>query len=300
MPAGGIPFSIREMIQMNETSFAELKKFKDQYQCDYSIGDLTPTICEINNWEIPAECGAIPIPVIVDHAQRIFGGEGKNQKTFIYCPDAVGEIHRQHYPELLARVEKVAGIRLLSTGVMPSVTPVCFGTIFSGASPEVHGIKQYAKPVLTVQTLFDSAVKAGKKAAIVSVNECSIDRIFRNRNIDYYSLCSDARCREMCEKIMRNDDYDMIVCYSTDYDHLSHVTGCDSEESVTALKNCVQYFEDFSRLTDELWGGYNRVLVWAPDHGNHPISETSGTHGTNTADDMLVNHFYKLTPGKKN
>ena len=27
---------------MNETSFAELKKFKNQYNVDYSIGDLTP------------------------------------------------------------------------------------------------------------------------------------------------------------------------------------------------------------------------------------------------------------------
>lgn len=284
---------------MNETSYAELKKYKDQYNVDYSIGDLTSTICEINNWEIPAQNGGTPIAVVVDHAQRLFDGEGKNEKTFIYCPDAVGEIHRQHYPELLARVEKIAGIRLLSSGVMPSVTPVCFGTIFSGASPEVHGIKQYAKPVLEVETLFDSAVKAGKKVAIVAVNNCSIDTIFRKRQVDYYSMTTDARSREITEKILRTDDYDMIISYSTDYDHLSHKTGCDSEESVTALKNCVQYFEDFSALTDELWGKYNRTLVWAPDHGNHPVSETSGTHGTNTAEDMLVNHFYKITPGKK-
>ena len=284
---------------MNETSYAELKKFKDQYGVDYSIGDLTPTICEINNWEIPAQSGGIPIAVVVDHAQRLFDGEGKNEKTFIYCPDAVGEIHRQHYPDLLARVEKIAGIRLLSSGVMPSVTPVCFGTIFSGASPEVHGIRQYAKPVLEVETLFDSAVKAEKKVAIVAVNTCSIDMIFRKRKVDYYSLCTDARCREITEKIMRNDDYDMIISYSTDYDHYSHRTGCDSETSVTALKTCVEYFEDYARLTDELWGKYNRTLVWAPDHGNHPVSETSGTHGTNTADDMLVNHFYRITAGNK-
>ena len=284
---------------MNETSFAELKKYKDQYGTDYSIGDLTPTICEINNWEFPAQCGGTSIPVVVDHAQRVFEGEGKNEKTFIYCPDAVGEIHRQHYPELLARVEKAAGIRLLSSGVMPSVTPVCFGTIFTGASPEVHGIQKYAKPVLEVETLFDSAAKAEKKVAIISVNNCSIDMIFRKRKVDYYSLRTDARCREMAERVLRDDNYDMIICYSTDYDHLSHKTGCDSEESVTALKNCVQYFEDFARLTDEIWAEYNHTLVWAPDHGNHPISETSGTHGTNTADDMLVNHFYRITPGKK-
>ena len=123
--------------------------------------------------------------------------------------------------------------------------------------------------------------------------------IFRKRKVDYYSMRTDARCREIAERLLRDDDYDMIVCYSTDYDHLSHHTGCDSEESVTALKNCVQYFEDFARLTDEIWGKYNRTLIWAPDHGNHPVSESSGTHGTNTPEDMLVNHFYRITPGGK-
>lgn len=284
---------------MNETSFAELKKYKDQYGVDYSIGDLTPTVCEINNWPVPAQSGGTPVAMVVDHAQRLFGGEGKNEKTFIYCPDAIGDIHYKHYPEELKKVERLAGIKLLSSGVMPSVTPVCFGTIFSGASPQVHGITQYAKPVLTVETIFDSAVAAGKKAAIVSVNACSIDMIFRKRKIEYISTRTDASSRDFAEKLLRWYDYDLIVCYSTDYDHLSHHTGCDSEESVTALKTCVRYFEDFARLTDEIWGKYNRTLIWAPDHGNHPVDEKSGTHGANVPEDMLVNHFYRLKAGQK-
>ena len=284
---------------MNETSFAELKQFKDKYGTDYSIGDLTPTVCEINNWPVPAQSGGTPVAMVVDHAQRLFGGEGKNEKTFIYCPDAIGEIHYQHYPDELKKVERLAGIRLLSSGVMPSVTPVCFGTIFSGASPEVHGIKQWTRPVLTVETLFDSAVAAGKKAAIVSVNYCSIDLIFRKRKIEYISTVSDASSRDFAEKLLRWYDYDLIVCYSTDYDHLSHHTGCDSEESVTALKTCVRYFEDFVRLTDEIWGKYNRTVIWAPDHGNHPVNEKSGTHGANCPEDMLVNHFYRIEAGRK-
>ena len=71
---------------MNETSFAELKKYKDQYNTDYSIGDLTPTVCEINNWPVPAQSGGTPVAMVVDHAQRLFGGEGKNEKTSSTAP----------------------------------------------------------------------------------------------------------------------------------------------------------------------------------------------------------------------
>ena len=283
---------------MKKQSAAELNEFRKKYDRSYSIGDLTPTICEFFGIEEPAACGAVAIAPVVDQVARTMG-EGKMEKVVLFCCDAMGEHQREHFPEVFERIEKVAPFRIPSVAVMPSVTPVCYGTIFSGAAPCVHGIQKYEKPVLEVETLFDVLAKAGKNVAIVSVNTCSIDMIFRKRNVDYYSLNTDARCREVAEMLLRNDDYDMIVCYSTEYDSLSHKTGCDSETSLTALKNCVQYFEDFARLTDEIWGKYNRVLIWAPDHGNHPVSETSGTHGTNTPEDMLVNHFYRITPGKK-
>ena len=73
---------------------------------------------------------------------------------------------------------------------MPSVTPVCYGSIFSGAAPSVHGIQKYEKPVLQVETLFDVFPKAGKRVAIVCCNNCSIDMIFRKRQVDYYSFHS--------------------------------------------------------------------------------------------------------------
>ena len=279
---------------MNETSYAELKKFKDQYNTDYSIGDLTPTICEINNWPVPEQCGATPIPVIVDHAQRLFDGEGKNQKTFIYCPDAVGEVHRQKYPEKLARVEKLAGFRFKSASVMASVTPVCFATIFSGASPEVHGIKTYTKPVLTIETLFDVLAKSGKNVAVVSCNECSIDKIFRNREVDFFSLRTDEAIFKQTRKLLEDSDYDVIISYYMGYDHFSHKCGPYAETSVNALETGVQYFETLVADTDKYWKDFDRTIIWAPDHGNHVIDETSGGHGSNIPEDMVVNHFYRI------
>ena len=279
---------------MKETSRKELRKYMEQYSVDNSIGDMTPTVCALMGVEEPSGCGGTPIAAVVDQAFRLTGKEGGMEKILIFCPDAVGEVHRQKYPEKLARVEKLAGLRFKSSSVMASVTPVCFATIFSGASPEVHGIKTYAKPVLTVETLFDVLAKAGKNVAVISCNECSIDKIFRKRNVDYFSFRSDEAIFDQTRKLMQESDYDVIVSYFMDYDHFSHKCGPYAEKAVDALENGVRYFETLVADSDKYWKDFDRTLIWAPDHGNHVIDETSGGHGSNIPEDMVVNHFYRL------
>ena len=279
---------------MNEISREELKKYMDQYQLDHTIGDLTPTLCALFGVPEPAECGAAGVAAVVDQAEHLTGRPGGIARGLIFCPDAVGEVHRQKYPEKLARVEKLAGFRIPSASVMPSVTPVCYGTIFSGASPTVHGIRKYEKPVLEIPTLFDVFAEAGKEVAIVSVNHCSIDTIFRRRKVDYYSFRTDAQSFEMTKKLLEEDKYDLIISYYTSYDHLSHKHGPYAPVSEDALETAVRYFEELTALTDRVWQRADRVIAWVPDHGNHVVDEHSGTHGTNTPEDMVVNHFYRL------
>ena len=279
---------------MNEISREELKKYMDQDQLDHTIGDLTPTLCALFGVPEPAECGAAGVAAVVDQAEHLTGRPGGIARGLIFCPDAVGEVHRQKYPEKLARVEKLAGFRIPSASVMPSVTPVCYGTIFSGASPTVHGIRKYEKPVLEIPTLFDVFAEAGKEVAIVAVNGCSIDTIFRRRKVDYYSFRTDAQSFEMTKKLLEEDKYDLIISYYTSYDHLSHKHGPYAPVSEDALETAVRYFEELTALTDRVWQRADRVIAWVPDHGNHVVDEHSGTHGTNTPEDMVVNHFYRL------
>ena len=279
---------------MKETSRRELHKYMEQYSVDNSIGDLTPTVCALMGVEEPSGCGGTPIASVVDQAYRVTGKEGKMEKILIFCPDAVGEVHRRKFPEKLARVEKLAGMRFKSSSVMASVTPVCFATIFSGASPEVHGIKTYTKPVLTVETLFDVLAKAGKNVAVISRNGCSIDKIFRNRDVDYFSFRTDAAIHKQTRKLLEDSDYDVIVSYYMDYDYFSHKCGPYAEKPVNALETGVQYFETLVSDVDKYWAKYDRTVIWAPDHGNHIIDETSGGHGSNIQEDMVVNHFYRL------
>ncbi|NLB41411.1 MAG: hypothetical protein GX815_03990 [Clostridiales bacterium] len=67
---------------------------------------------------------------------------------------------------------------------MPSVTPVCFDTLYTGAQPEVHGIQKYEKLVIKIDSLFDALIRQGKKPVIIVETNCSMSKIFLERDMD--------------------------------------------------------------------------------------------------------------------
>ena len=99
---------------------------------------------------------------------------------------------------------------------MPSVTPVCFGTMYTGAQPSVHGIQKYEKPVITIDTLFDALLRAGKKVALITYGKCSLSKIFLERNIDYYHFDEGgiASVNAKAMEVILNDKHDFIVIYN--------------------------------------------------------------------------------------
>lgn len=278
---------------MKESSAAVINEFRKKYDRDYSIGDLTPTLCEAFNIPEPSACGAVAIAPVVDQIARTMG-EGAVEKAVLFCCDAMGEHQRDHFPEVFERIEKVAPFRIPSVAVMPSCTPVCYGTIFTGAAPCVHGIQKYEKPVLQVETLFDVFAKAGKNVAIISVNACSIDMIFRNRDVDYYSFRTDRQSFECALEQIAKNCYDLIVLYMGDYDSSQHRSGCFSEESTRQAYLAADRFEQLASYMEQYYKDRNRMLVFVPDHGGHLIEENVGVHGFDVPEDMLVSHYYRL------
>jgi len=258
------------------------------------ITSLTPTVCDLCGVRRPAQCGAEPIKAVMEAAAKELDG-GKIEKMLIFAPDAVGIQLWEKFPEEQAKVESLAPIRIPIQSVMPSVTPVNFGSMYSGAMPAVHGIQEYAKPVLTCETLFNVFPEAGKKTAICAVNGCSIDTIFRKRPVTYISTRTDADALAFSENILNNYDYDFVLCYATDYDSVMHHTEPFAPEALTAFKTDVASFQKLVALTDKLWKGYNRLIVWSPDHGSHLNPNTNhGTHGSDMPEDTLVYHFYRI------
>ena len=289
---------------MNAQSRSELDSLRKKYQCRYSIADLTPTLCHLFGIPEPEGCGGIVIPEIADQADKLMGGEGRTERAVLFCADALGEAQRRYFPDDFARIEKIAGFRIRSVSVLPSVTPVCYGSIFTGAAPGVHGIRQYEKPVIRIETLFDVFARAGKNVAILSVNDCSIDRIFRKRDVDYFSCHekrpgeftgADRKALEQTLEFIRKDEHDLLVCYMADYDHQMHLHGPDSPEAAEQARLAAERFEVLKAEMDRSWKQYNRALVFVPDHGGHATDETHGGHGSDLPDDMIVSHYYRIS-----
>ncbi|MBR4751337.1 MAG: hypothetical protein IKX88_01530 [Thermoguttaceae bacterium] len=271
----------------------EIERMKAKYGVDASIADLTPTVCAVAGIRAPKTATANQIEKVVDGAKTSFDGRPA-QKVLIYCGDCIGDVLLQKYPEDFEGCLKESDAVVLSTNVMQTVTPVCFATIFSGAGPEVHGIKVYEKPVVKVETLFDVFLEAGKKTAIVSQKGNSVITIFRERNIDYLDFPTDEEAYEKTLQILKENDYDLIVVHDCEYDSVMHKVGTEAEKAAEARRTVLKRWLNVVDATDEAWKDFDRLVVFAPDHGSHmPENSSKGVHGMDVRDDAVVNHFYR-------
>lgn len=75
-----------------------------------------------------------PCDIVLD---KLFAelGEGGADRVFIYNPDAIALWLFQKYTELFKDAILRAQIQLPMLSVMPSVTPVCFASMYSGVMP---------------------------------------------------------------------------------------------------------------------------------------------------------------------
>ncbi len=263
------------------------------------ITSITPTICHLLGITQPRNSTSILLESVISlmHSKSIAAVE----KCLIYAPDAMGENLYKAYPNMYEPVEQIMQVKQLIRSVFPPKTPVCFASMFTGALPDVHGIKKYEKPVLTCDTLFDALVRAGKKTAIAAVERSSIDIIFRDRAIDYYSEKYDTEVIERTTSLIKNNSHDLILSYNQEYDDQIHDTAPFSPAALTAAQNHIAHFIHLLRVCDDHWLNYNRLIMFTPDHGCHLDAERNcGDHGADIQEDMNIIHFYAVIPtGKK-
>ncbi|MBQ4088983.1 MAG: alkaline phosphatase family protein [Clostridia bacterium] len=217
---------------------------------------------------------------------------GKVDRIFMYNPDAVALWLYQKYTVLFDDVVKHTSLALPLCSVMPSVTPVCFGTMYTGAYPEVHGIRKYAKPVIKIDTIFDAIIRAGKKCAIVCDNECSMGKIFLERDMDYFYFDDVDAINAKAMELINEDKYDLICVYNGNYDSTMHKNGTEAPVSIEALKHNVAAFDMFATAIKENWTGHDTLIGFAMDHGCHDIDGGSGSHGLDMPEDLNIMHFY--------
>ena len=257
-----------------------------------SLDTLCAALAYALGIEAPKEAAA-PNATLCDYVDRVLEGK-KADRIFMYNPDAIGQWVYQKYPQLLKKTIKRTDLEVPFCTVMPSVTPVCFGTMYTGAQPAVHGIQKYEKPVLTIETIFDALIKAGKKPAIVASPNCSIGKIFLNRKMDYFLYGSTEEVNAKAAELIMQNEYDFLVVYNGNYDARMHKCGPESVEALAELLANDEAFGMFSVLIERFWKKHNTLMGFAMDHGCHEIDGNCGSHGLDMEEDLNIMHRYKI------
>ncbi len=261
-----------------------------------NLASVTPTICKLMGITAPFDSDADVLDqIILDADNRQIE---KIDKCLVYAPDAIGLTLYQKYRSLFDSVLRHAPVALTLNSIFPPKTPVCFASMFTGAQPKTHGILKYEKPILTCDTIFDALVRAEKTVALVAVKDSSMDLIFRDREISYFSESNDNDVFYRAIEIIESCSHDFIVVYQVDYDDMLHDKTPFCDQAIEVVERLIQTFDKLVRAIDTYWRKDNRLTVFAPDHGSHLDPQSGkGVHGDNIPADMLVKHFYGI--GKK-
>lgn len=257
-----------------------------------SIASLTPTICHLLGVKAPGISAEPALDMVISSLEQ------KNiplQKCLIIAQDALGAHLWGSHESDLRKILPLVPLRVPLRAAFPPVTPVCFASIFTGVQPDVHGIHSYTKPVLECDTLFDALVRADKRVAIVSVENSSIDMIFRNRDIAYFSEKDDEAVCERTLEVIRGDEYDVIIAYQADYDDNLHQSDPFSPICIQALRRHIRDFIKMAEAANQHWKDKGHVVAFTPDHGAHIDPSTGkGDHGLDIPEDMNLFHCYGI------
>ena len=255
----------------------------------YSLAGVAAALATALGAEPPKEAAPAvgPLADLIEDA-------GGVDRVFMYNPDAVALWLYQKYTAYYRPLQRRVKLTLPLRSVMPSVTPVCFGTMYTGAMPEVHGIRSYTKPVIRIDTLFDALLRAGKKPAIVAEEDCSLALIFRERQMDYFILPTTDEATQKAMELIERNAHDFILLYNGDYDAAMHRNAPEGEVSLAVLQKNIGVFAAVHDKIRACWGGHRTLLGFAPDHGCHEIDGGLGSHGLDMPEDLNILHFYTV------
>ena len=248
----------------------------------YAIGIEPPATAEKANAEM------------CDFIDNALNGK-KADRLFIYNPDAVAEWLVDKYSEYLKEVFDLTQAKVPLRSVMPSVTPVCFGTFYTGVQPEVHGIRKYEKPVIKTDSFFDALIRQGKRVAIVAESKSSMAMIFLEREMDYFIYDTIAEVNAKALQLIAEDKYDVICVYNGNYDSLIHKNGPEGTGAMAELRCNTEAFATFVHSIKTYWKCHNTFYGYAMDHGCHEIDGESGSHGLDMEEDLNICHYYGVT-----
>jgi len=172
--------------------------------------------------------------------------------------------------------------------VMPTITPVNFATMLTGAHPDTHRIRDRTER-LTLETVFDVLRESGRVSATAARAVSSLG-ILISPFADRPGLAESNTDEEVCAIAVEAmvERADLLWVQLLDLDDAGHQHGPLSSESVAAAHRDDGYLREIAETASRK--GYSLIVL--ADHGQHTVvgddGEVGGTHGTNADDDVYV------------
>lgn len=246
---------------------------------EYSLTQLAPTVAAVLGLPAPAQAADPPVSQVVSDLPGA-------SRVAVLAPDALGlhpfTIWRHEMPFLDSLHHAKT---LVMRGVMPTITPVNFATIVSGAEPSVHRIQTF-NDSFACETLFDVVRRHGGTSAGVGQKGYTGSELL-GRHADLWGKAesnTDAEVEEIVLQFVREHQPQFIIVQFGSTDDVLHKYGPSSREVLPVLK---ETDERLGRVVGELRKHAYGVIVTA-DHGQHDVEPAGGSHGTEIDEDALV------------
>ena len=250
---------------------------------EFPLTSLTPTIAAVLELPAPAAAQQPPIAAIVADLRPA-------QRLAVLAPELLtARPKRLRFLIFNTPGRLVHHARsLLLRSVMPTITPVNFAAMVTGAEMSVHGV-QTRNDDFKCETFFDVIRAHGGQSAGVGQSDYTGSTLL-GRHADLWGTAennTDAGVETIALNFAREARPQFMIVQLGSTDDIFHQHGPTSPEVVPALRETDARLE---RMVGELAGLGYAVIVTA-DHGQHdcePESGRGGTHGSAADEDALV------------
>ena len=248
----------------------------------YDMRSLAPTVCGVLGVRPPGSAEAPPFLEVVDSM-------GEMERLAVVVIDAFGvstwTAARLETPTFNA----LANRHLLHLrSVMPTITPVNFATMLTGAGPDVHLIRDRTEQ-LRLETVFDVLRENGATSATAARALSSLG-ILISPFADHPGIAESNTDEEVTALALEalGKGVSLLWVQLLDVDNAGHAHGPLSPLGIAAAERADRHLREIAvKAYEEDYG----VLVLA-DHGQHTVlnedGSEGGTHGTYSDDDVYV------------
>ncbi len=258
---------------------------------NYDMRSLAPTVCGVLGVRPPGSAEAAPLLEVLDSM-------GEMERLAVVVIDAFGvstwTAARLETPTFNA----LANRHLLHLrSVMPTITPVNFATMLTGASPEAHLIRDRTEE-LRLETVFD-VLRENSATSATAARALSSLGILISPFADHPSIAESNTDDEVTSLALEalGKGVALLWVQLLDVDDEGHAHGPHSIRGIAAAKRADDHLREIAvKAHEEDYG----VLALA-DHGQHTVlnedGRVAGTHGSYSDEDVYVPLVWG-TPGE--